>query len=193
MLTQNERPYINEQRPELRKIFQENKDNLDVLLNIKIELQFRSKRKPVLNLAAQIEQRLKELESFQWVSTEAKIGNGKLDIINWNKTGLLSAVGYETGVNGLDEKSRRNILDSVYFCEIPKNLKLADLNSWGKPETCARLKKLVDCLASFTRNEKRNYTGDYSISISERETDLKYLKRKYYDGKYDFGFPKTDV
>jgi hypothetical protein len=51
----------------------------------------------------------------------------------------------------------------------------------GKPKTGARLKKLADCLASFTRNEKRNYTEDYSVSIFEREADLRYLKREYYN------------
>ena len=193
MLIQNERPYINEHRPELRRIILENWDNLDVLLKIKTELQFRNKRRPILNLVAQIEKRLQELESFRWVSTKVNISGGKLSIIDWEKTGLLSAVGYKTGINGLDEKSRRNILDSIYFCEIPKTFKITELDKWGKPETGTRLKKLADCLASFTRNEKRNYTGDYSISISEREADLRYLKREYYDGKYDFGFPNTDI
>jgi len=193
MLTQNQRPYIYEHRPELRKITLENWDNLDVLSSVKTELQFRSKRKPILNLVSQIEQRLRELESFPWVSTKAVVGSGKLEIKDWDKTGLLSAAGYETGANGLDEKSRRDILDAVYTQEIPANFKMTDLKKWGKPKTGTRLKKLADCLASFTRNEKRNYTGDYSVSISERETDLKYLKKKYYNGRYDFGFPNTNV
>ncbi len=193
MLTQNERPYIDEHRPELRKLSLENWNDLNILCNVRKELEFRSKRKPVLNLINQIEQRLKELESFRWVSTKANKGTGKLQIKHWDKTGLLSAVGYETGMNGLNEKLRSDILDSVYHYEIPTNFKFADSAKWGKPLTGARLKKLADCLASFTRNEKRNYTSDYRVSISERETDLLYLKKKYYDGVYDFGFPNTVV
>jgi hypothetical protein len=37
-------------------------------------------------------------------------------------------------VNGLDEKSRREILDSIYYCEIPTNFKFANSKKWENPK-----------------------------------------------------------
>ena len=51
-----------------------------------------------------------------------------------------------------------------------------------------QLKRFV---AAFTRNARRNLFADMSAAIDDWEADLVYLKRTYYDRKYDFRWPPT--
>lgn len=142
-------------------------------------------------ISLMIIERLKEV-SFRFPSTELT-GEGfpEMKIIDRQKNGLLLAVGYKTGLYGLHNEPRRKILNDLYQGEIPKDTGLIGIEKWGRPRTRTRLKEIVYQLAHFTKQEKKNYRGDYSTSISEREADLKYLKKKYYDGVYDFEYPKT--
>lgn len=147
-----------------------------------------------MNLKCEIEERLEELESecFKFPSTELTGKSSEMEIIDRQQKGLLLAVGYKTGLYGLHEEPRRKILDSLYTKKIPKNTGVKDVEKWGEPNTSTRLKQIVYSLAWFTKQEKANLRGDYSTSISEREADLKYLKKKYYDNsRYNWKYPKT--
>jgi hypothetical protein len=146
-----------------------------------------------IELSQKIELRLRELESFRWVSTEAKIGCGNLDTSNWKKDNLLSLLGYKSGYYGLTDEARIAILVDAYTKPIPKNILpfLENVKEWGMPNRATRLKKIADSIAGVVRSEKRSVTKDYSLSIYERESDLAYLKEEYYDGVYDFPYPKT--
>ena len=147
-----------------------------------------------INLKWVIENRLQELESecFQFPSTELIGKSNEMEIVDRQQKGLLLAVGYKTGLYGLLEEPRRIILDSVYLKQIPRNTGVKDIERWGDPKTGTRLKQIIYSLAWFTKQEKANPRGDYSTSICEREADLKYLKKKYYDNsKYDWKYPRT--
>ena len=147
-----------------------------------------------INLSCGIEERLEDLkkECFRFPSTELKGNSSEMRIVNRQQKGLLLAVGYKTGLYGLLDEPRRRILDSLYKEKIPKNTAINNIKIWGKPESSARLKEIVFSLARFIKQEKANPRGDYSTSISEREADLKYLKKKYYDNsRYDWVYPKT--
>jgi hypothetical protein len=193
MQIRSERPFIKEYYPALKEIAFENWDDPKVLSKIGYELQFRTKLN-VYSLINKIKERLKELESecFRFPSTELKGHSGEMIIKDRQRKGLLLAVGYKTGMYGLHKEERREILDSLYTKEIPKNTAIKNINLWGKPKTGTRLKEVVYSLARFTKQEKVNPRGDYTTSISERESDLKYLKKKYYDNsRYDWIYPKT--
>jgi len=148
-------------------------------------------------LYVEVNDRLEELESecFPFPKTEI-FGICKLKIVNRQKKGLLLAVGYETGQKaldkGIDKKLRQARLDDLYTAEIPRNTEVKDIKRWGDPETSTRLCAIVYEIAHLTKQEKGNTWGDYRISISDREADLKYLKKKYYDNsRYDWKYPKT--
>ena len=172
---------------------EENWDNPSVLEELFFELRFR-RRKLAVSLRSQIVERLIELqESFRWPSTNANVGSGKLDSTNWPNKGLLSFMGYITGLKGANEDSRRDILDFIYTENVLNVTSVEYMQKWGKPNTGKRLLKLARTLANLVKHEKRKDLNAYRISIAEREADLKYLKKKYYIGRYDFTWPRTDV
>lgn len=192
-ISQNERPYLSYPYHALEAITNENWENHQTLQELFYELQFR-KTKFALFLKQQIKEQLEELKSdcFRFPSTELTGNSGEMKIIDRQQKGLLLAVGYSTGMYGLHEQPRRKILDSLYTKEIPKNTAVSNINLWGEPKTSTRLKEIAFSLARFTKQEKANPRGDYSTSISEREADLKYLKKKYYDNsRFDWIYPKT--
>jgi hypothetical protein len=190
---QNERPYFYHKYYAIEEMANENWENPGVLQTLLFELSFRN-TKYSIKLKDQIKNQLEELalECFPFPSTELTGDNDEIVIIDRKKKGLLLAVGYKTGVYGLHKVPRRKILDSLYTKEIPKNTGIKDIKKWGGPGSSARLKEIVYSLARFTKQEKGNPRGDYRISIAEREADLKYLKKKYYDNsRYDWIYPKT--
>jgi hypothetical protein len=117
---------------------------------------------------------------FEWPSTNAPASKfGFKGDIFFYKDGLLSYVGYRVGYDGVRKHIRRRILDCVFHNFLPRVVSFEYMDEWGSPKTAARLHKLADTLAAFTRNAKRRKTADLSIAISDWESDLKYLFQKY--------------
>jgi len=132
-------------------------------------------------------------DHFAWPSTNAKGGNGMLNSGDWNQIGILSWLGYRVGATqGEPEGVRRQILDLCFDEVLPPINGLDYMISWGPPGTPTRLKKLASEIASFTRNGKRKRSANLSVAIADWETDLDYLYRQYYIGKFRFAWPKTD-
>lgn len=132
--------------------------------------------------------------SFTWPSTDAPGGKGKLRSDTFVvKEGLLSYLGYRVGNKGLRLDKRRLILDKVFLCPLPMLDNAAYLADWGKPASATRLHKLAEAIAAFTRNAKRNYNANMEKSIRDWESDLGYLKQRYYDKHFYFDWPTTDV
>jgi len=59
----------------------------------------------------------------------------------------------------------------------------------------SRLERMADLIAANVRNKKRQNQTTFELAINEWERDLSYLKRTYYDGRYDgvtgFQWPDT--
>lgn len=128
---------------------------------------------------------------FDWPSTQAGPGDRSQRFDTWNQEGVLKYVGYEVGkTKGLADHSRREILDAVFSAVLPPVNSPDYVKKWGLPCTASRLERLANELARFSRNGKRNRTADYSAAVAEWEADLKYLHRKYYVGKFHFGWPQ---
>lgn len=196
---QIERPYIDFYGVELGGLAREYWDDPYVLSDILDELLFR-RRRIAVNLRGRIVERLRELQeqSFSWPSTDARVDSGKLGEVDWPKEGLLSFMGYRVGQKGAVEESRRAILDYIYARDVPNVTSVDYMLKWGKPNTGKRLLKLARSIGNFVKNAKRKDVIAYMVSIIEWESDLDYLKRKYYTGRYDFGrdrfkWPLTDV
>jgi len=187
------RPYIKCHFDELEKITNSHWNNLKVLSEIHHELEFRS-RKKAHALRERISQRLTQLEgkNFTWPTTEATKGSQNLssEVFKYGE-GLLRQCGYKVGVSGLPEHQRRQILDSIFLRPLPFIDDAIYLNEWGEPNTDKRLKKIAESIAAFTRNAKRRNTSSLNKAIQDWESDLAYLKRSYYDGRFYFHWPRT--
>lgn len=133
---------------------------------------------------------LSDPDYFDWPSTQAGPGDRSQRFDTWNQEGVLKYMGYEVGkTKGLADHSRREILDAVFSAVLPPVNSPDYVKKWGLPGTAPRLERLAHELARFARNGKRNRTADYSAAVAHWEADLKHLKRKYYVGKFHFGWP----
>ncbi len=134
--------------------------------------------------------RLKEEGFFEWPSTDAPASiYGFSGDQFFYKDGLLSYVGYRVGRNGAPQDTRLQILDCVFHNELPNVDSAEYMEGWGSPNTTARLQKIAESIAAFTRNAKRNRGHDYSEAITNWEGDLGYLYDEYYVDRFRFGWP----
>jgi hypothetical protein len=152
----------------------------------------RRRRPYARSLRSELVERIAELvlEGLAWPTTEPAGGSGELEA-EWPETGMLSSLGYRVGASGLQRPERQEILDCAYQGKLPRVNSPVYVEAWGRPRTAVRLQKLAESLAAFTRNAKRRRAADTWETIEDWEMDLGYLKRKYYVGRYDFGWPAT--
>jgi hypothetical protein len=132
-----------------------------------------------------------EDDYFSWPNTSIfKRRVDKLSELNLTflaqEKGLLKVFGYQVGNKGLPKIQRRRILKKVYEFDlelIRNHVDIENLNEWSTPKSTQRLSKIAHSIAAFTRNAKRKTNVDYTQSISDWESDLKWLKEEYYDGR----------
>ncbi|MGC2422755.1 MAG: hypothetical protein WA666_00150 [Nitrospirota bacterium] len=131
-------------------------------------------------------------DSFPWPGTEALDGGGLLEgTIFQHEQGVLGWSGYHVGANSEPSRARREILDKVYLNTLPTINSKEYMQEWDNPRTGPRLQKIANSIAANTRNAKRRNAERMHIAINDWEEDLAYLKKIYYDGRYDFGWPTT--
>lgn len=129
---------------------------------------------------------------FKWPSTIARPGHGDMIFAGWHDEGILSYLGYHVGIaGGASDGMRRQILDFVFGEVLPPVNSASYVKDWGYPATASRLKRLAHEIARFTRTAKRKRSADMSSAVRDWEADLRYLRRKYYVGKFGFGWPIT--
>lgn len=150
------------------------------------EISEKTKVEPVVSSAA-----IPKLETFRWPSTVAYEADESMPESNWPKVGMLSAVGYCVGINGLGLKQRQELLSNVYSKRLPFVDSRKYVAEWGVPKSSERLKKLAEAIAAFVRNAKRK-KNNMSVAIREWEQDLAWLKEKYYlQHKFIWVWPKS--
>jgi hypothetical protein len=190
------RPYIKCYTDELERIANSEWNDPKILNEIHHELQFRY-RKKAKNLLVRISERLIELKGtkiFPWPTPDAPVSVDQgIPGDTFPPEGLLRRYGYKVGLSGLPESKRRQILDDIFLHSLPSMDNVSYLNEWGQPDTDKRLKKLAESLAAFTRNARRRNTGDFDKAIQDWEADLAYLKRTYYDDRFNFHWPRTSI
>lgn len=103
-----------------------------------------------------------------------------LDAGDWPTSGVLGALGYRVGRNGLRESARRAILEATLGVELVAGSKAAEeyIRQWGPPNSVRRLQKMVNSIAAFARNAKRR-SADFSEAIADWESDLRWLEANY--------------
>lgn len=133
-------------------------------------------------------------DHFEWPSTDADDGDGGLNGTGWYAEGLLGYLGYRVGATqGLDDRSRKQILDLVFGSPLPPINGPAYMREWAMPGSSARLRKIAEALASFTRNAKRKRGASMESAIADWERDLSYLFDTYYIGKFGFAWPSLSI
>lgn len=187
-------------RPYSRKLTRElaamaNVPDLDskTLHAIYVELIFRE-RKAARALRAELEERLNKLEYFKWPSTKAAPGKGGMGTAYFQyRQGPLGYLGYRVGHSGATSAKRQELLSSSYSGDLPPINGPRYMAKWGEPAKASRLKQMATFIAQLVRNAKRNDATRYKAAIIDWVADLAYLKRAFYDGKYDYNFkwPRT--
>ena len=191
---------------EIRTLIVEHWDDFWELGQLSYEVQFRSLIKEEQR-AALIE-RLVELgvqgargpvptPGFDYPTTDVvntrRLSMAALGAVDWQETGLLSLSGYRVGrTQGESSETRRKTLNYIFLKDDLSDIEDRDYaESWGRPSTADRLRKLAETLAAFARNGRRNPT-DMSQAISEWDEDLVHLKEQFYDRWGDFPWPNVD-
>jgi hypothetical protein len=132
-------------------------------------------------------------EWFAWPTTDATGGNGKLVLKPSVSDGMLSYLDYRVGANGEVGPMRQGILARVFEAPLPPVFPADYMASWGAPKSAARLRKLVESIAAFTRNAKRRRDFTLDDAIGDWESDLSFLHEHYYLGRFSFAWPLTRI
>jgi len=139
-------------------------------------------------------QRERNLDYFYWPTTNVTAGDGSLAPSDWPKIGLLRYYGYVVGEKGKPRSSRRAILTRVFELSVLPNLVSPNyILKWGDARSSARLKKMAYSIALFCQADKRKKRVWIKRAIDNYEDDLAWLKKEYYDGRFDqkFKWPVT--
>jgi len=109
------------------------------------------------------------------------------------QVGLLRYVGYTVGMKGQVRSGRQQILKRVFERELPVVQSEDYMAEWGSPNTAARLKKIADSISTFYHNAIGKQRANMQRAIENYRDDLDWLKKTYYDGRFDryFRWPNT--
>jgi hypothetical protein len=131
--------------------------------------------------------------AFRWPATDAPVGNGRVSQAEWPQIGVLSYVGYNVGINGQVREGRQQILQRVFERELPLVHSPQHMAQWDVTKSAPRLKKIAESIAAFCRNAKRRQRANMKRTIDNYQDDLEWLKRTFYDGRFDgsFRWPNT--
>ena len=103
-----------------------------------------------------------------------------LDTGKWQTTGVLGALGYHVGKNGIDKRTRRAILtEAVEVNLVAASPEFVDyVKGWGAPKSRQRIVKIRDSIRAFAQI-RRSTKADYSSALTDWDSDLAWLKAKY--------------
>jgi hypothetical protein len=136
---------------------------------------------------------LSEVVGFDWPTTVVQSGGGSELQADWLQIGFLKYLGYAVGQNGGSEDERHDVLRKAYTAQrLPTVFPPEYRSEWGRPRSSVRLHKMAYSIASFCRNGKRR-SHPIERAIAEWEEDLEWLRVKYYEGRYQFEWPSTEV
>ena len=121
----------------------------------------------------------KDPPPWPWPITEPPKSSGGDFTGEFRDFSLLKYCGYTVGkIKGMSEEERIKFLDYFFTHELPGPHELTV--DYGEPGSEVRLKKMANVMSSNCRNFKANDKLKYAYAINDYETDLKYLKNKYF-------------
>lgn len=131
--------------------------------------------------------------SFKWPMLKTlsqEINNDKSEDVfgDFAEFSLLRKAGYQVGKSGGPQYVRRQILTDFY--EGTSKLETEIEKEWQGPFTFGRLKKMVYHISHQVSIQKK--LGNHA-AVSDWESDLKFLKKKYYDTNSSMTFKFPDL
>lgn len=118
---------------------------------------------------------------IKWPTTDIPTGLESFLPNGWQETGLLSSSGYTVGKLGATEADRKLILSKLVEQDIKAvNFKSSYIKTWGDTNSLDRLLKIARTIAVLCRNAKGS-PNDFKKAIEDWESDLLFLKNKYFD------------
>jgi hypothetical protein len=121
-------------------------------------------------------------------SSAGSSGGGTNDF-NQVEQSPLSLLGYRAGVSGLDDASRRRVLQSAFQGPLPFVESAGYMESWGEPSTADRLRRIATHL-SHTIDAHRNL-ANHQVAVNDWVSDLAWLRETFYRGIYTFYWPQV--
>lgn len=129
---------------------------------------------------------------FPWPSTDINPSSISGNAIERREIGMLSYLGYHVGLGSqLIGSQRTRLLGQIFTMRLPPLNDLDYMRDWGSPRTGPSLRKIAENIASFVKNAKGRNLPSLETAISHWEDDLRYLRRKFYDGRFDFQWPRS--
>lgn len=116
---------------------------------------------------------------------------GRIDSGDWQEISPLKELGYRVGRYGLPTYKRQPILEMAFNGELPIVGPYSYMQQWGNPSSPARLKKMANSLAAHCTKMKRKKEQSQE-SIEAWETDLAWLRERFYHGHFTFEWPGDD-
>jgi len=136
----------------------------------------------VADFAATVSEKPSETDPpWPWPVTEPPVGSGRETSPDFpNRYSGLWLCGYRIGKNGLPQQERERLLDHFFRNELPATVADHHGDEYGEPGSEQRLSKMSNVMASNCRNFQRNDRTRYAKTISDYESDVSYLKARYY-------------
>jgi len=192
-----ERPYKAMTATQLKELAARGLEDIALLHRIHCELLFRE-RKAARDLRESLDSIFRPLtgygEYFPWPTTTAPAAADDADALQFPvSAGIMGFLGYRVGATGITPAKRQELLDYVYRGNLPSINSQEYMDGWGAPQSGARLRKMAESIAAFVRNSRRRNPTRLRTAVAEWESDLAFLKRSYYEGRYDFPWPTSSV
>ena len=92
---------------------------------------------------------------------------------------------------GITAAKRQDLIDYVYRGNLPSINGPEYMDAWGAPQSAARLRKMAESIAAFVRIANRRGPRRLQTACANWESDLAFLKRNFYDCRYDFPRPSS--
>ena len=117
------------------------------------------------------------LSMIKTIRQEWEIRKGKEDAEYIKPlNGLLSAMGYKVGIEGLKSEVRIRILKDVISGPLPLVANPGYMEEWGEDGSLKRIKKLKNCLLSFSNGGQH---ASHHEAIKDWKEDLEWLSLNF--------------
>ncbi|MDC3323252.1 hypothetical protein OAW20_02195 [Gammaproteobacteria bacterium] len=92
--------------------------------------------------------------------------------------GLLKAMGYTVGVEGLNANARRKILKDIIKGPLPLIGNISYMSEWGEDSSSVRIFKIQRCLKGFIHGGQHS---THVQALQDWREDLDWLQKKNYE------------
>lgn len=131
---------------------------------------------------------------FEWPTIDVVgFGGGARIDGTWRSEGFMKAIGYRVGWYADTARGRHRALVRAYQARVPARFGADYAEYWGPPRTSLRLERMAKFIARQYRLGAGVQHNDYSEALKHWEIDLRWIKKKYYTGRYRFDWPSIKV